>query len=137
MLSPADSVVLTFPPRPLSQLERAQLAEWHAATRLHAPDIGRAFISERRTDHPRIAGRIVVTLRSHQDPAYLVHGPTGLTFWVVAAGPDWDALHRFRTLPAALNFIRPVLTEPDVRWAKRAASSLGIAKRSNAVRPPG
>jgi RimJ/RimL family protein N-acetyltransferase len=110
MLSPADNVVLTFPPRPLSQWERAQLAEWHAAARLRAPDIGRTFISERRTDHPRIAGRIVVTLRSSQDPAYLVHSPTGLTFWVVAAAPDWDTLLRFRTLLDALNFIRPVLT---------------------------
>lgn len=115
MLSPADNVVLTFPPRPISQWERAQLAEWHAATREHAPDIGRVFVSERRTDHPRIAGRIIVTLLSSQDPAYLVHAPAGLTFWVVAAAPDWDTLHRFRTLLAAMNFIRPVLAEPDGR----------------------
>jgi hypothetical protein len=115
MLSAADNVVLTFPPRPISQWERAQLAEWHAAARERAPDIGRAFVSERRSDHPRIAGRIVVTLRSSQDPAYIVHAPVGLTFWVVAAAPDWDTLHRFRTLTAALNFIRPVLAEPDAR----------------------
>jgi hypothetical protein len=38
-----------------------------------------------------------------------------LTFWVVAAAPDWDTLHRFRTLLAAMNFIRPVLAEPDGR----------------------
>jgi hypothetical protein len=115
MLSPADNVVLTFPPRPISKWERAQIAEWHCATRQNAPDIGRIFVSERRTDHPRIAGRIVVTLRSSQDPAYLVYTPTGLTFWVVAAAADWDTLHRFPTLLAALNFIRPVLSEPDVR----------------------
>jgi hypothetical protein len=115
MLSPADNVVLTFPPRPISQWERAQLAEWHAATRERAPDIGLAYVSERRADHPRITGRIVVTLRSSQDPAYLVHTPSGLTFWVVAATADWDTLHRFHTLLAALNFIRPVLPEPDAR----------------------
>ena len=57
----------------------------------------------------------LTTLRSSQDPAYIVHAPMGLTFWVVAAAPDWDTLHRFRTLTAALNFIRPVLAEPDAR----------------------
>ena len=115
MLSPADNVVLTFPPRPVSQWERVQLTKWHAATRKRAPDIGLAFVSDRRTDHPRIAGRIVVTLRSSQDPAYLVHCPTGLTFWVVAAAQDWGTLHRFPTLLAALNFIRPVQAQPNAR----------------------
>ena len=115
MLSSADNVVLTFPPRPLSEWERAQLAEWQAAARERAPDIGLVFISERRTDHQRVAGRIVITLRSSQNPAYLVHAPTGLTFWVVATAPDWDTLHRFRTLLVALNFIRPVLSEPKAR----------------------
>jgi hypothetical protein len=113
MPSPSDNVVLTFPPRPISQWERTQLAEWHAATQLRAPDIGLVFVSERRTDLPHIAGRIVVMLRLCKKPAYLVHAPNGLTFWVVAASPDWNSLHRFRTLLAALNFIRPVLAEPD------------------------
>jgi hypothetical protein len=62
-----------------------------------------------------LPARIVVTLRSSQDPAYLVHAPMELTFWVVAAAPDWDTLNRFSTLRAALNFIRPVLAEPDAR----------------------
>jgi len=113
MPSTADNVILTFPPRPISQWERALLAEWHAATQRDGLDVHRAFVSERRGDDPKIAGRIVVVLRASKDPAFLVHSPTESTFWVVTAGPRWDELQRFRTLRAALNSIRPVLDGPD------------------------
>ena len=113
MPSTADNVILTFPPRPVSQWERALLAEWYAATQRDGLDIHRAFVSERRGDDPKVAGRIVIVLRASKDPSFLVHSPTESTFWVVTAAPNWDELQRFRTLRAALNSIRPVLDGPD------------------------
>jgi hypothetical protein len=113
MPSAADNVILTFPPRPISQWERALLSEWYAATQRDGLDVHRAFVSERRGDDPKIAGRIVIVLRAKKDPAFLVHSPTESTFWVVTAGPHSDGLQRFRTLRAALNSIRPALDGPD------------------------
>ena len=109
MPTPADNVILTFPPRPISQWERALLAEWYTATRREGLDVARAFVSGRRGDDPRIAGRIVVVLRSSKEPAFCVYSPAESAIWVVASGPEWNELQRFRTLRAALNSIRPVL----------------------------
>ena len=60
MPSNTDNVILTFPPRPISQWERAVLAEWFAATKRKGLDIAQAFVSERRGDDPKIVGRIVM-----------------------------------------------------------------------------
>jgi hypothetical protein len=54
MPSNADKVILTFPPRPLSQWEKALLAAWLAATQRRGLDVHRAFVSERRGDDPKI-----------------------------------------------------------------------------------
>ena len=54
MPSNLDNVILTFPPRPISQWERAVLAEWFAATKRKGLDIAEAFVSERRGDDPMI-----------------------------------------------------------------------------------
>jgi len=113
MPSNADNVILTFPPRPVSQWERALLTEWLAATHRKGLDIHRAFVSDRRGDDPKILGRIVVVLWSGPEPAYLLHSPTGFTFWAVMEAPAWDEMQRFPTLRAALNSIRPVLDGPD------------------------
>jgi len=113
MPSNADNVILTFPPRPVSQWEKALLAEWLAATHRKGLDIHRAFVSDRRGDDPKILGRIVVVLWSGPEPAYLLHSPTGFTFWAVMEAPAWDEMQRFPTLRAALNSIRPVLGGPD------------------------
>jgi hypothetical protein len=56
MPSNLDNVILTFPPRPISQWERAVLAEWFAATKRKGLDIAEAFVSERRGDDPSLAG---------------------------------------------------------------------------------
>jgi hypothetical protein len=112
MPSPADNVILTFPPRTVSREEQVLLAEWFAATQRAGHDVERAFISERRGDDPKIVGRIVVVLQSSKQPAFLVFAPTESLFWVTAA-PAWDKVHRFRTLRTALNSIRPVLDGPD------------------------
>ncbi|MEJ0018001.1 MAG: hypothetical protein WDN25_15825 [Acetobacteraceae bacterium] len=124
MPSNADNVILTFPPRPISQWERALLAEWFAATQRDTLDVTRAFVSERRGDDPKIVGRIVVVLRASKDPAYLVYSPSESAFWVVASAPDWNEFQRFRTLRAALNSIRPVLEMPEVGVTTEPAGNL-------------
>jgi RimJ/RimL family protein N-acetyltransferase len=124
MPSSADNVILTFPPRPVSQWERALLAEWFAATQRDSLDISRAFVSERRGDDPKIVGRIVVVVRPSKEPRYLIYSPAEQSFWVVATAPAWDNLQRFRTLRAALNSIRPVLEAPDETPATTMAHSL-------------
>jgi hypothetical protein len=108
-----DNVILTFPPRPVSQWERALLAEWFAATQRHGIDVARAFVSERRGDEPRILGKIVIIMRAGREPAHLVYSPRETAFWVVTSAPVWERVQRYRTLRAALNSIRPVLEMPD------------------------
>jgi len=109
MPSNADNVLLTFPPRPISQWERTVLADWFAATRRAHLDIAAAYVSERRGDDPMIVGRIVVATRPDNGPSHLIYSPAESTFWVVAAAPGWNNLTRFRSLRDALNSIRPVL----------------------------
>jgi len=124
MPSNADNVILSFPPRPISQWERALLAEWFAATQRVGLDVARAFVSERRGDDPRIVGRIAVMLRSARSPSFLVHSPAESAFWMVASAPEWSEIHRFRTLRAALNSIRPVLEMPEISAAIEPASTV-------------
>jgi hypothetical protein len=54
MPSHADNVILTFPPRPVSQWERALVAEWFVVTQREGAGITRAFVSERRGDDRRL-----------------------------------------------------------------------------------
>ena len=109
MPSNADNVLLTFPPRPISQRERDLVAEWFAATRREELDIAAAYVSERRGDDPMIVGRIVIVARPSHGPSHLIYSPAESTFWVVSAAPAWGDLMRFRSLRDALNSIRPVL----------------------------
>jgi hypothetical protein len=113
MPSHADNVILTFPPRPVSQWERALVAEWFAATQREGAGITRAFVSERRGDDPNIVGRIVIIARPSKEPTHLVYSPAESAFWVVTVAPNWNEPQRFRTLRAALNSIRPVLEAPE------------------------
>jgi RimJ/RimL family protein N-acetyltransferase len=113
MPSHADNVILTFPPRPISQWERALLAEWFAATQRENVGIARAFVSERRGDDPKIVGRIVIVARPSKEPTHLVYSPAETAFWVVTMAPDWNRPQRHRTLRAALNSIRPLLEVPE------------------------
>jgi len=113
MPSNPDNVILTFPPRPVSQWERALLAEWFAATQRDGLDVARAYVSERRGDDPKIVGKIVIVMRASREPAHLVYSPRETAFWVVTSAPAWNHPQRYRTLRAALNSIRPVLDMPD------------------------
>jgi hypothetical protein len=124
MPSSADNVILTFPPRPISDWEREVLAEWFAATQQQRLDVAKAFVSERRGDDPKIVGRIVLIIGPSKEPTHLIYSPSGSTFWVVATGPAWDGLQRFRTLRAALNSVRPVLDAPGEAPVAEAASTL-------------
>jgi hypothetical protein len=113
MPSNADNVILTFPPRPISQWERALLAEWFAATQRDGLGIARAFVSERRGDDPMIVGRIAIVVRPIKVPSHLIYSPAESTFWALSSAPDWGNLKRFRTLRAALNAVQPVLDGRD------------------------
>ena len=90
MPSHADNVILTFPPRPVSQWERALVAEWFVVTQREGAGITRAFVSERRGDDPKIVGRIVIIARPSKEPTHLVDSPAELAFWVVTVAPDWN-----------------------------------------------
>ena len=112
-MSNPDQVLLTFPPRSISQWERALLAEWFAATQREGLDVARTFVSERRGDDPRFLGKIVVVMQAKREPSFVVYSPRETAFWVVTEAPLWDRVQRFRTLRSALNSIRPALEMPD------------------------
>lgn len=124
MPSNPDNVILTFPPRPISEWERALLAEWFAATQRDGLDVARAFVSERRGDDPKIVGKIAIVMRAGSAPAHLVYSPRETAFWVVTSAPVWNRLQRYRTLRAALNSIRPVLDMPDATPSTQFAGDL-------------
>jgi hypothetical protein len=60
MRSNADNVILTFPSRPISDWERALVAEWFTAAQRQELGISQVYVSERRGDDPMIAGRIAI-----------------------------------------------------------------------------
>jgi hypothetical protein len=94
--------------RSVSQWERALLAQWFAGTdRTGAAAIAAAYVSERSRDDPRLRNMIVVAELAKSDVAYLLHRPHGETAWILTSGRTGDELGRFRTLPEALNMIRP------------------------------
>jgi hypothetical protein len=94
--------------RSVSQWERALLARWFAGTdRTGAAAIAAAYVSERSRDDPRLRNMIVVAEHGKHDVAYLIHHPLGETAWTVTCGRTGIALGHFRTLPEALNMIRP------------------------------
>ena len=123
-MSNSDQILLTFPPRSVSQWERALLAEWFAATQRDGLDVARAYVSERRGDDPRFLGKIVVVMQARREPSFLVHSPRETAFWVVTEAPLWDHVQRYRTLRAALNSIRPALEMPDAVPGSEIAGTL-------------
>jgi hypothetical protein len=92
----------------VSQWERALLAQWFAGTDRTGPAaIAAAYVSERSRDDPRLRNMIVVAEHTKSDIAYLLHRPVGELAWILTSGRTGDELGRFRTLPEALNVIRP------------------------------
>ena len=102
-----QKVIRHLPARLLTPEERAIFAEWFAAT----GDIASAYISSRSTDDRLLHNRIVVVTKSGDAPSCLVYAPAGRDIWVVLSSGRRTRLRRFRTLRAALNFVRPVLVE--------------------------
>ena len=102
-----DNVLLTFPPRPLTDGERQVLQDW--ATE-HDDLI--AFVSERRSDDPALYRRIVIARRATHQRLYLVHCPNGAPFWIVRSATEAEDIGRFPTLRTALNLVRGPREEP-------------------------
>ena len=95
--------------RSVSQWERALLAQWFAGTeRTGAAAVAVAYVSERSHDDPRQRNMIVIAEHAKDDIAYLIHRPLGENAWTVTCGRTSGELGRFRTLPEALNMIRPL-----------------------------
>jgi hypothetical protein len=124
MPSNADNVILTFPPRPVSDWERSIVIEWFAAAQRQGLGIARAFISERRGDDPMLVGRIAIVERPSKVPTHVIYSPAGSTLWVVASGRSLGELQRFHSLRAALNSIRAVFDEPKALAAEDVGRTL-------------
>jgi len=98
--------------RSVSQWERALLAQWFANTDRTGPAaVTAAYVSERSHDDPRRRNMIVIAELAKTDVNYLIHRPLGENAWVLSCGQSGAELGRFRTLPEALNTIRP---HPDL-----------------------
>jgi hypothetical protein len=81
------------------------VAEWLAA----AGDVTSAYVSNRRNDDPALHHRIIIATGPGDGPSHLVHAPSGRNIWIVFSAGPRTKVHRFPTLRAALNSIRPVL----------------------------
>jgi hypothetical protein len=109
MSSYAQAVMLTFPPRELSPLERELTREWLA----RVGDISDCHVSARRSDDPVLYRRIVVSTVPDGRPTHLIHHPDGLDLWVKMTVRPYAQIEMFGTLNAALNSIRPVLFDGE------------------------
>jgi hypothetical protein len=108
-----------LPARLLKPEERTLVAEWFAA----AGDIAFAYVSSRLGDDPALLHRIVVVTKEQDGPSHIVYAPSGRDLWIVFSAGRRTRVRRFRSLRAALNFIRPVLVEAE------AVNALGEAKQ--------
>jgi hypothetical protein len=102
-----------LPARLLKPDERALVTEWFAA----AGDIASAYISSRLGDDPALLYRIVVVAKGADGPSHIVYAASGRDLWIVFSAGRRTRIRRFRTLRAALNFVRPVLVEAEVENA--------------------
>jgi hypothetical protein len=105
IMSKATQALLSFPPRALSEPERELFSEWLS----RAGDIPLAFISQRRSDDPRMYLRIVIWLDAGGERVYTVHTPSVGAGWLVAPFDQPSLANIYDTLRDALNSIRPVL----------------------------
>lgn len=109
MSADAHAVMLTFPPRELSPLERALVDEWLAS----AGDIADAYVSTRRSDDPAVYRRVVITEARARRPKFMIHSPGDLNLWVkVTVAPK--QVETFPNLRDALNSVRRVLPDGEI-----------------------
>jgi hypothetical protein len=105
-----QDVILRYPPRELSPLERELIDEWLAL----AADISGAYVSGRKADDPALYRRIVITDSSGGHPTHLIHCPERLRLWIKMTLGPYQRVEMFDTLQAALNSIRSVLSDGRV-----------------------
>jgi hypothetical protein len=105
MQSNAAQILLSFPPRPLGDAERALFNEWLS----RAGDISLAYVSERRSDDPRHYRRIVIWADPGGRPMCTIHAPSAGTNWLVTSTDQPTRVEIFDNLRDALNSIRAVL----------------------------
>jgi hypothetical protein len=109
MLGRSDDYEEALPPRPLKPEERGLLEEWLAA----AGDVSSAYVSMRRGDGPALYRKIVITVDGDGEPSYLIDTPAGTDVWIVVQCRPVPDAEEFRSLRAALNSVRPVLSDED------------------------
>jgi hypothetical protein len=95
-----------FPARLLTPTEQALVQDWVAL----AGDVPSAYVSRRDNDDPALRHRIVVSTNPDNIPTYLVHAPAGRHIWIVFSLEPKMSIRSFRSLRAALNSIRSVLS---------------------------
>jgi hypothetical protein len=105
MANSASDVMLSLPPRPLTQEETNLVAEWLSL----AQDISLAYVSARRLDDPATFHRVVISDAPDSKPTHLVHAPSSLRVWVKLTVGRERGAELFDSLSAALNSIRHVL----------------------------
>jgi hypothetical protein len=110
-------VLMTFPPRPLTDGERETLRVW--ATEV---DDVAAFVSERRSDDPAIYRRIVISRASTGQRLYFIRPPHSNDSWLVLSAKESEDIARCPSLRAALNFVRPVKTWVQAEQMRLAGS---------------
>src|SRR5689334_5722998 len=81
IMGKAPEALLSFPPRLLGPAERELFYEWLS----HAGDISLAFVSQRRSDDPRLYSRIVIRVDPDGERAYTVHTTDSGTAWLVSS----------------------------------------------------
>jgi hypothetical protein len=110
--------------RSVSQWERALLAQWFAGTeRTGELAIVAAYVSERSRDDPKMRNMIVIAEKARSDVAFLLHRPVGENAWILTCARTNAVLGRFRTLPEALNMIRPLRSSAEAGAAAATAHS--------------
>jgi hypothetical protein len=98
-------ILLAFPPRPLDEKEQALVDEWLALS----GDVLMAYVSQRRSDDPRLYRRVVIAGGPTPRPSHIVHAPSGAAGWLVTTVGPPVAVQVFDTLRDALNSVRQVL----------------------------
>jgi hypothetical protein len=104
-MSKAPQALLSFPPRQLGTTERELFNEWLS----RAGDVSLAYVSDRRSDDPRLYGRIVIRVDPDGEQAYTIHATSVGTAWLVIFLDQTADAEAYDTLRDALNSIRPVL----------------------------
>jgi hypothetical protein len=110
-------VIRHLPARILTPDERALFAEWYATV----GDIASAYVSSRAGDDPVLQHRIIVVARQGEPPSHVVYAAAGRDIWIAFSSGRRTRIRRFRTLRAALNFVRPVLVTVEADTARSVA----------------